>query len=181
MSLSVLSKLGSDILDRYTEQIILKKPDIKQKALLAVMIAVICAGMYLMMFISFSKGIAVIAVGAFFTYLVKQSFNAEYEYLFVNGDCDISRIINKSSRKDIYSFKESDVTRVMPYNSDKCQNEFEVNANLTVKDFSSGIKDNSDNWYVFLANIKSGTAAIILELNEKSLEHIAECYKKKMD
>ena len=177
----MLSKLGSDILDRYTEQIIQKKPDIKQKTLLAVMVAIICVGVYLMMFISFSKGIAVIAVGAFLTYLVKQTFNAEYEYLFVNGDCDISRIINKSSRKDIYSFKESDVTRVMSYNSDKCQNEFEVNANLTIKDFSSGIKDNSDNWYVFLANINSGTAAIILELNEKSLEHIAECYKKKLD
>lgn len=167
--------------DRYTEQILNKKPSGGQKALFAGTMLIIAVGVYFILFIGFSVGVAIIAVGCFAAYMVKQGFDAEYEYLFVNGDCDIAKIVGKSSRKDIYSFKESDVKRVMTYNSDVCQNEFEINGELSIKNFTSGISDNAEDWYVFFTNVKSGTVAVILELNEKSIEHVNECYKKKLN
>ncbi len=168
-------------MDRYTEQILKKKPDGKQKLMLIGSIVIIAIGVYAMMFIHFSIGVAVTAIGGFLTYLAKLALDAEYEYLFINGDCDIARITNKSARKDIYSFKASDVQRILTYNSNKCQNEFQVNGELSIKSFTSGIKDNDNNWYVFFANAKSGTVAIILELNDKSIEHITDCYKNKIE
>ncbi len=168
-------------MDKYVEQILIAKPDFKQKGLLGLCISGVCLGIYFILFVSFSPGIAIIVVAGFLTYMVKQGFNVEYEYLFVNGDCDISKIVNKSSRKDIYSFKESDVSRVLTFESDKCQNEFKVNANLTVKDFSSGKDDGTLKSYVFFVNTKGGTVGVILDLNENTEEHILDCYKKKLD
>ena len=57
----------------------------------------------------------------------------------------------------------------------------EINGELSIKNFTSGISDNAEDWYVFFTNVKSGTVAVILELNEKSIEHVNECYKKKLN
>lgn len=168
-------------MDRYTEQILKKKVDGGQKALFACGIAVILIGVCFILFIHFSLGVAIVAAGCFFAYVVRLAYDAEYEYLFVNGDCDVAVIINKSNRKDKYSFKESDVQRVLLYNSEVCQNEFQVNAELSVKDFTSGKKEKSDEWYVFFTNAKSRTVAVVLELNDRSLEHVRECYKNKLN
>lgn len=169
-------------MDKYIEQILLTKPGFKQKGLFGLCIAIMCVGIYFIMFVSFSPGVAIVVVGAFLTYMVRQSFNMEYEYLFVNGDCDISKIINKSSRKDVYSFKESDVARVLSFESEKCQNEIQVNANLVLKDFSSGESNAKDlARYMFFVNTKDGTTGVILDLNKDTEEHILDCYKKKLD
>lgn len=168
-------------MDRYTEQILEKKPDIKEKLLMLGAILVTAMGVALLLFVDFGAGVAVGVLGGFLIYLAKNSSYAEYEYLFINADLDVARIINKSTRKDIYSFKDGDVQRVLLYNSDKFQNELEVNAELSLKNFTSGNKDNQDMWYAFLVNAKNGTNAVILELNEKTLEHVKECFKKKLN
>ena len=168
-------------MDKYTEQILEKKPDIKQKLLMLGAILVTAMGVALLCFVNFGIGVALAALGGFLIYWAKLSSYAEYEYLFINGDLDIARITNKSTRKDIYSFKYGDVQRVLTYNSEKFQNELEVNAELTLKDFTSGNEDNQEMWYAFLVNAKNGTHAVVLELNEKTLEHVKECFKKKLD
>ncbi len=168
-------------MDNYVEQIVEKLPSMKQKLALFGAIFVTAFGVTMIFFYNFSIGVAVIAVGAFLVYLAKMYQAMEYEYLFVNGDCDVAAIINKSNRKNIYSFKVGDVTRVLPYYSLKFQNEIEVNAELSIKDFSSGYDEKKDKCYVFLANVKGGTVAIILELNEKSMEHAEVFYKNKIE
>lgn len=168
-------------MDRYTEQILEKRPDFKQRLLMLGAILVTALGVALLLFVDFGAGVALAVIGGFLVYFAKLSSYAEYEYLFINGDLDIARITNKSTRKEIYSFNEGDVQRVLPYNSDAFQNELEVNGELSIKNFTSGDKENTDNWYAFLANAKNGTHAVILELNEKTLEHVKECFKKKMN
>lgn len=168
-------------MDNYVEQIVDKLPSVKQKLALFGAIFVTAIGVTMIFFYSFSIGVAVIAVGAFLIYLAKMYQAMEYEYLFVNGDCDIAAIINKSNRKNTYSFKAGDVTRVLPYNSLKFQNELEVNAELSVKDLSSGKRDNRGKCYAFLVNVKGGTLAVVLELNEKTIEHVESFYKNKIE
>ena len=168
-------------MDKYTEQIIVKKPDGMDRLKIALCILVIIVGVLSILFYDFGIGVAIVAVGGFLCYWANTYLKSEYEYLFINGDCDVARIINQSSRKDVYSFKESDVTRVLPYNSDKFQNEIEINDKLSLKNLTSGNKDNTDSWYAFLTNSGKETVAVILELNEKNIEHVNDCYKNKLN
>lgn len=168
-------------MDNYTEQILDKKVSGKQLFVLAGAIAVTLAGVAMMLFVSFSMGFTVVIVGAVFIYFAKRMQSVEYEYLFINGDCEISKITSKSSRKKILTFDTGDVQRILPYESDKFTNELQVNSQLELMNLTSGQKFNKGMWYSFIVNSKGKTFAVILELNEKSLEHVNNYYKMKMD
>ena len=165
-------------MDIFTEQILKAKPTGKQLLAFVGAILVAAIGVFCLLFISGSIGIALVVVGAFLIYYFKMGQNIEYEYSFLNCDCDIDVIINKTDRKQDYELVGSDVSAVLAYNSEKFQNELEVNANLTIKNLTSRDKENSDNWYVFMVNSGNGTTGVVLELNEKSLEHIKNAYNK---
>ncbi len=165
-------------MDSFTEQIIKAKPTGKQTLAFVGAILLTVVGVFCLLFVSGSIGIAVIVVGAFLIYYFKMNQNIEYEYSFLNCDCDVDVIINKTNRKQVYELSGSDVSAVLMYNSDKFQNELEINAKLTVKNLTSGNKDNSDNWYVFMVNSGNGTTGVVLELNDKSLEHVKAAYNK---
>ncbi len=165
-------------MDSFTEQILKTKPTSKQTLALVGAIFLTACGVFSLLFISGSIGIAVTVVGAFLIYYFKLNQNIEYEYSFLNCDCDIDVIINKTNRKKVYEFAGSDVSRVLPYNSEKFKNELEVNDKLTIKNFTSRISENSNSWYVFMINSGNGTIGAILELNEKSLEHMKTNYNK---
>ncbi|MCM1460842.1 MAG: DUF6106 family protein [Bacteroides sp.] len=170
-------------MDVYVEQILKRKPQKTQIAAMAGSVALILLGIAFMLCVSMSIGILVLAVGIFLVYVVKQRMNAEYEYTFTNGDFDAAVIYNMASRKDYYSFDESNVLRILPYTSEKFQNELSVNAELTVKNITSEDKGKQDSWYVFMVNDSrtKGTTAVILELSEKSLDSVKLSYKNKLE
>ncbi len=165
-------------MDSFTEQILKAKPTGKQTLALVGAIMVTILGVFCLLFISGSIGIAVVVIGAFLIYYFKMNQNIEYEYSFLNSDCDVDVIINKTNRKQVYEFSGSDVSSVLAYNSEKFQNELDVNAKLTVKNLTSRNRDNTDNWYVFMVNSGNGTIGVVLELNDKSLEHVKAAYSK---
>ena len=103
----------------------------------------------------------------------------EMEYIFLSGECEISRIVKKSSRKQIDKFDIGDVQRVHPYKSQRFANELEAHSTLQIIDYTSGYEENDDNWYAFFVNRKNHTAAIVLELNEKCAKHVRYFYKEK--
>ncbi len=168
-------------MDNYTEQIIEKKPGGREYSLLAGAIGVVVVGVFLTMFVSFGLGIAVAFVGGMLVYFSRQAQASEYEYLFINADCDIARITNKTTRKEIFSFKGGDVSRVLAYKDLKFQNELQVNGELDVVDFTSGKKEEDSKWYAFLVNANNGTKAVVLELNDKTLSHVQTYFKNKFN
>lgn len=168
-------------MDNYTEQILDKKASGKQLFALASSIAVTLAGIAMMLFVSFSMGFTVVILGAVLIYFAKRAQSVEYEYLFINGDCEISKITSKSSRKKILTFDTGDVQRILSYESDKFQNELQVNSGLEIMNLTSGLKFRQELWYSFIVNSKGKSLAVILELNEKSLGHVNNYYKMKMD
>ncbi len=139
-------------MDNYTEQIVEKKPAEREFSMLVGAIFVTIAGVLITCFMNLGLGVLISAAGGACIYFAVRAQKSEYEYLFLNEDCDIARITNKSSRKEIYSFKGGTVKRVLQYESDAFQNEMEVNKKLDIKDFTSGIKENSSNWYAFVIN-----------------------------
>lgn len=166
-------------MDNYIEQIVKKRPDAKQRLLFVGAVFVIMLGVVAIIFYDMSVGLMVAAGGGFLMYFAKNAQSQEYEYVFVNSDCDIARISNKQNRKEIFSIKGGDVQKVLPYNSQQFKNELEVNGSLVIKDFTSGDKSKEDDWYMFFTNDKGKTVAVGLELNDKTKTYVETYYKNK--
>ncbi len=168
-------------MDNYTEQIINKKPDAKQRLMLVIAIMVTGLGVTAMLFFNMGIGAIVTAAGGFFIYYAKTQQSQEYEYVFINSDCDIARISNKQNRKEIFSIKGGDVQKVILYNSQQFDNEQQAHSNLVIKDFTSGDKTREEDWYVFIINNGGKTLAVGLELNEKTKAYVENVYKNKVN
>ena len=168
-------------MDNYIEQIIKKKPDIKQRLLYVASVLLTIFGVAIMIVWNMGLGAMVTAIGGFLIYVTKNQQSQEYEYVFVNSDCDIARIINKQNRKEIFSLKGGDVQKVVAYNSQEFDNEQQAHPNLVIKDFTSGDKSKQDDWYVFIMNNMGKTTAVGLELDDKTKTYVETYYKNKLN
>lgn len=168
-------------MDSYTEQILQVNPSGKQRLMLAGAISVIAVGAFLAICVNGNLGLTLLVIGAVLTGFAANAQKYEYEYAFTNGDCDIARIVNRASRKDVCFIAEGDVLRILPYQSEKFQNELQVNTQLAVKDFTSGNHEAEAQWYAFMISQNGVSTAVILELNEKSFNHVKSFFKKKLE
>lgn len=166
-------------MDNYIEQIVKKKTDATQRLKLFGAVFVTIIGVAAMIFYDMSVGLMLAAAGGFLIYFANMAQDLEYEYVFVNADCDIAKIIGGQSRKEVFSIKGGDVQRVLAYSSPEFQNELQVKGDMVIKDFTSGMKANQDNWYMFLINDNGKTIAVGLELNDKSKTYVEAYYKNK--
>lgn len=94
--------------------------------------------------------------------LVKNS-SVEYEYLYLNGDLDIDKVIAKQKRKRSYTFNMNDVIVIAPTNS----GEVRPYQNVKTLDFSSGVESSSVYKVVLVKN--SEKESILIEPNEALL------------
>lgn len=168
-------------MDNYTEQIINAKPGAKQFLLFAAAIILTAFGVVAALFISFSTGAICVILGGIGIYFAKLNMSFEYEYIFTNGDFEIAKIIAKSTRKNVCEIHDGDIKRILPFNSDKFQNELSVNADLNVKDFSSGDESKADDCFAFISNNNGKDLAVILELSDKNKDYLKTVYKNKVE
>ncbi len=98
--------------DYYTEQLVKKQTDMKDILIKAILVAAtIVSFLIIMMYpIGLILPIAMIALDVFMFRRLK----VEYEYLFVNGDLDIDKIMNKSKRKKQFSMNVADMDLLAP-------------------------------------------------------------------
>ena len=165
-------------MDSCVEQLFERKASLGERLAVAGSVLLIVAGLVIAMFVKANPGLTLVIIGIVCVYFTKNALHQELEYELANGDCYISKIINKSDRKDLYSFYAGDVMRVLAYDSEKFTNELQVNQKLVVKDMTSGHKENHDRWYAFML---AKDVAVILELDDRSLEHIKTVYKHKFE
>ena len=97
----------------------------------------------------------------YFAYKSTASFNIEYEYSVTNGVIDIDKIINKSSRKRLYSFECKQIESIVKYAK---------NSNTTKS--VTLCTDDMNNALIFTVNDNSGKLNIVISPNEKLLEYI---------
>ena len=109
-------------MDTFFEQIISIKKGAKGIALvLLIVVAALVLGLVLMMLslsMSTLAGILFLAIAGVFygAYRLVALLNVEYEYILTNGEMDIDKIINRSSRKRQITFNLKDVLRIEKYN-----------------------------------------------------------------
>ena len=140
---------------------------------------ILALGGVIMIIVLSSFGLFFIAGGIFIIVQATKRFRIEFEYLILNGDVDIAKIIAKSSRKNLYSIKAEDITYMASMQDDHAKNDLDIKRQLKVLDFTEKNPQKKESYYVIFENRNGKEAAIILDLDEKSLDIMKEALKQK--
>ncbi len=151
-----------DMGDFYTEQLIKKQGDMKDLVIKAVLVAVAIVSV-LTVFI-FPMGLLFPIIIIALVWFLISRLNVEYEYLYVNGDLDIDKIMNKSKRKRVFSTNVKEMELLAPVDSPKL-GQF---GNAKVINLSSGRAD--ARLYAMVVANNGQTAKLIFEPNDTIIE-----------
>ncbi len=155
-------------MDTFVEQIVRVKRTGKDYLIIAAIwvgvIALLSALFYLL---SFSAGLLTVpaVVGIVFVFwggikLTSLTY-IEYEYIFTNRDFDVDKIVAKSSRQRVLSFKVPSVQKYGKYNPDARISD------SVQKVYYTCDKDSKDAMYIIVPVVKEGTVMLVFEPNER--------------
>lgn len=105
--------------DFYTEQLIKKQPDMKDLAIKVGLVALFIISV-LVVFL-FPLGLLLPVIVIVFDVIMFRRLNVEYEYLYVNGDLDIDKIMNRSKRKKMFTMNVADLELLAPADAPEIQ------------------------------------------------------------
>ncbi|MDO4522579.1 MAG: DUF6106 family protein [Eubacteriales bacterium] len=154
--------------DLYTELIVKRKmtaADSIKKYLLLTATAV-AAVLTLLTGLSIVFLLATIALGVA-DYFVIPTLDVEFEYLYVNGELDIDKIMSKQKRKRAYSTDISELELLAPSRS-HALDYYNNQKNLKTYDFSSGAADQVS--YTMIVKKDQGLERVIFEPNDTILK-----------
>lgn len=126
-----------------------------------------------------SIGLLVVIIGGVLFGVFISRKETEYEYIMVNEDVDIARIIAKKSRKKICSFSNNDVKFIAKSDSIYLDNELQQDSSIKTKDYTSKDPKYADGVYVFVLNKNGKTEFVKLELSDKTIDHVNNFFKGK--
>ena len=140
--------------DFYTEQLIKKQTTGKDRMIKILLILLTVVSVLIIFIFPFGiiLPVALIALDVF----MFQRMDVEYEYLFVNGDLDIDKIMHKARRKRVCSVNINDVEIARQYQRAKTQ------------DYTSA--SGSKNVYALVVNEKGVLKKILFEPNDTIVE-----------
>ena len=125
--------------DLYTEEIVKKEKtgkDILIKVLLAAGTLLSICSLMVLGWIS----LILIAVFGVADYFIIPSLDLEYEYLYVNGEIDIDKIMSRKKRKRMFSGDVSSLELLAPTQSHELDH-YRSRSDIKKSDFSSGRSD----------------------------------------
>lgn len=111
------------------------------------------------------KFIVLIGLVYFFIFLYRHS-RIEYDYCYFQGELDVDRVFNKSSRKSYLSFNISEAEMVAPFDSERLS----AFGQLKILDVSSG--DKEDCRYAAVLYHRGIKTMLIIQANNKLLDAI---------
>jgi hypothetical protein len=100
-------------------------------------------------------------------YFIFPSFKVEYEYLYVNGELDVDKIISRSKRKRVASVDLANLEILAPWESHE-MDAYRNNSRRKVNDFSSGKKDAFV--YAFVTDADAESGILLFEPDEVMLK-----------
>ena len=111
---------------------------------------------------------ALAAIGAYFAYL---NASIEYEYLYVDKEISIDKVLAKSRRKKAASYSLEQMEIFAPLNSHRLDSY--KNRQMKTIDYSSGIAAQPERRYMMIWN---GDTKLILEPNAEMVSKLREIY-----
>ena len=98
--------------DYYTEQLVKKKADGKDIVIKILLIFCTVFSFFLVLLMPFLMILPVLLI-VLDVFLFRR-LDLEYEYLYVNGDLDIDKIMGKQKRKRVFSMNVNDMELLAP-------------------------------------------------------------------
>ena len=161
-------KEDSDMSDLYTAIIVKRKKTPKDTILKALLIAATVLAVLAALFTTLGliAFIVAVALGIADFFLIP-TFDVEFEYLYVNGELDIDKIMSKQKRKRVYSVDIKNLELLAPTNSHALDS-YNRRQDLKTLDFSS--RDEQNKSYTMIVKGEKGLERVIFEPNEVILK-----------
>ena len=144
--------------DFYTEQLIKKQTTGKDRMIKILLILLTVVSVLIIFIFPFGIILPVALIALF------QRMDVEYEYLFVNGDLDIDKIMHKARRKRVCSVNINDVEILAPADSGDARQY----QRAKTQDYTSA--SGSKNVYALVVNEKGVLKKILFEPNDSIVE-----------
>lgn len=142
----------------------------RKKSQALTMIKIVTAAMavssVILMFLGFAWGIVLAAVLGVFSYIAGQKNSVEYEYLYVDKELQIDRILAKSKRKTMENLDLNELVILAPMRSHEL--DYYRNGNYKKADYSSGEETKEASRYMLIVKDKQ----IIFEPTEELVKTI---------
>ncbi len=148
--------------DFYTEKLVKKQQGIKELLIKAFLIALAISSVVSVFLLGMIIFVPVIVIAVAF--FVISRMDIEYEYLYVNGDLDVDKIIHKAKRKRIFSSNVKELELLAPFDAP----ELKAYGKAKLLDVSSGGGDG--NLYAMVARQNNGLVKVLFEPDETILE-----------
>jgi len=155
--------------DVFKEQIVKRKPTIKDTAIRICLIIVVIMIFIISITYLGAFGVLITAVAGFGANYLMGFLSIEYEYVFTNGELDIDIIYSRSRRKRVFTAHVNKFDIMAPLNDTTHAHEF--NRMQELRDYSSGT-GNADT-YAFLINKDGKYLKVLIEPNEKMMAAIS--------
>jgi len=162
--------------DLYTELLVKKTASLGDKALKIVLIGLTILAGLAGIFISSYVFLAFIAL-AVIDYLLLPSLDLEYEYLYVNGELDIDKIMSRTKRKHAASYSINQAEVVAPVKSHELDY-YRQDKNIKVRDFSS--REPEAGIFAMIISREDKREMILFEPNEVILNDMRRIAPRKV-
>lgn len=150
--------------DFYTEQLVKKQTTMKDVFIKAFLVAVAIVSVFSVLMFPVALIIPIVVIAAV-VFLIRR-LNVEYEYLYVNGDLDIDKIMNKAKRKRVFTANIDNFELLAPEGASEL-NQF---GNARVVDYSSGSADARR--YVLVVADNGQVTKLVFEPNDEIIEGV---------
>ncbi len=150
--------------DFYTEQLIKKQRNMKDIMKIVLLVVLAAASVFFVFLIPMAIIVPVIVIAVVF--ILIRRMDVEYEYLYVNGDLDIDKIMHKERRKKLFSSNVDNMELLAPERAEELKNF----RNAKVLDYTSGVE--GARRYVFVAKEKGELVKVVFEPNDDIIEGI---------
>ena len=161
--------------DSYVECMVARKSSPAKGILKYVIyiLAVVSAVLTLTGYIIFLVPLVIFGLLAFF---VVPGFELEYEYLYLDREVSIDKIMSKQKRKKVRTLELNKMEKMCPINSHELD-PYKAR-NVKVSDYSSGV-DGAKTWVIVYMG-KDGEELVGFEPNEEMIKAIRNVYPRKV-
>lgn len=148
--------------DFYTEQLVKKRTEFKDIFLKALLTALTIVSVLIVFMFPF--GIILPIVMIVLDVFMFRRLNVEYEYLYVNGDLDIDKIMNRSKRKRVFTAHVNDLELLAPVK------EPELRQYGDAKTFDYSSRNDDARLYALIVIDRGQKTKVIFEPNDTIIE-----------
>ncbi len=159
--------------ETYVECLVARKPStvLSFLKILLIMLTVV----FVLVGAIFLPGLVVAAITGVGAYFATMNANVEYEYLYLDREVSVDKVMAKSRRKKAGAYSTEQMEIFAPLNSHRLDSY--RNRNLKTIDYSSGIAAQPEKRYMMVLN---GDTKIILEPNEAMVKAIQSVAPRKV-